>query len=257
MEENHSTHKQNNPKPDISRTRPKKQAADNPSGAKKRKKQAAKKNRKTFGELWSNASSFKRAEMIGLACAAFGGVAGVLYVLSYIGFSIWDRITVPASVKSGERPYLSVEDDVLPAGIMEIPGAQILAARFFYDNTGKSPALHVRTHAYIHAGPACLANTDAWFERLDSGKMKDPIDYGIPPEFNSEFTVTQGEKKIQNVSGMLQPPDFQSTPYTIVGRLDYFDKYGTHYWTDVCWYIIAGPNSPPLIMHCAKHNEIH
>jgi hypothetical protein len=196
-------------------------------------------------------------------------VVTLIAVIVYAGITFWQGTLTRQSINNNtqqfqieQRPYVWYLEHILPEDVRIVEGEQ-MRINFDWVNYGKTPALKSGGLGKIFCGPEAAQKVEKWFSLLGDGTKPIVASSGpdrqfvIPPvivtdprnpltysSMRSDEILTQGD-----VDYILKTEDA-----CFVGiRTQYFDAYGTRYWSDIC--LARQVNG--VLAHCDSHNEMH
>jgi hypothetical protein len=170
----------------------------------------------------------------------------------YALLTFWQGFLTRESLKAtreyfqrDQRPYVFA-NHIDPAGL----AAHLLAAKVYYLNYGKSPAMRVTRAGEILLGDTAAKQADDWFKQVAER------DHSQAPWFVGEGVVPPGDTSnpVTTIITSRTPADSENVPYIVVMHIQYFDTFGVSYWSDICWWHLI-PNMKTT--YCPNHNEIH
>jgi hypothetical protein len=192
-------------------------------------------------------------------------------LIVYAGFTFWQGYLTRESIKNNTREFqIDQRPYVWTSNVdskTSIKAGERMWANIHMINYGKSPALRTSGTALIFVGSNAKKDAEQWFAAnpdqafTDTEGTQTVVPPGILPPFpdNPEKAMFGGGGYFTAMSQhVLSQTDVDyilqyEESAVIVARLQYFDGFGNHYWSDICLSRFTNGSTP----HCTKHNEIH
>jgi hypothetical protein len=164
-----------------------------------------------------------------------------------------------ANFQRDQRPYILAQK---PWRLPIVPG-QPIRLNVYWANFGKSPALDDSGRGEIFFGKNAMRDAYRWFDVQDKesilrfGSVVPPglvpdVEKGVEPRSGPGGFSTFVSKKIPSAEDVAFIKAHDLSVF-VVSREQYFDAWGTRYWTDTCFaYLVSGAN-----VKCPNHNQIH
>lgn len=223
----------------------------------------------TLREHWKRASNANRAGWIVALVSALVG-------LGTLANSLWQNYQTSENFREEHRPQLVAALNQFPHFWVQPSSAGVsFQSASHITNVGKSPAVHVLEAAEILTSDEPTDSStswsdldkkvDTWFNNVGnplkktlnktSGTYILANGLGVP-----EKTITQGASDLLIA---IQTKNITSQPHypaELIARIEYQDKDGKKYLTDMCYRVVKLVDSgsgQPFAMACSTHNEFH
>ena len=190
----------------------------------------------------------------------------------YTSIAIWQGYLTRKAITNNakqfqidQRPYVWHSNVTDPANVKIVAG-QRMWINISLINFGRAPALKDRGIARIFIGENAIHDADLWFAAYGEKALpNDPNDTGIvvPPGIPSgeitEKSAFGGGGYFTAMSDKVLTQDdanyilHSNETVAIVVHTEYFDAYGTRYWSNFC----LSRFDTGVFPNCQRHNEIH